>query len=612
MENIKKGTKVLYNNLVCEVAEILNFREFKIKLPDKTFQAANIKDLNKIEGIGSIDLDSVKEKDWVEAKRRLEIIRSLVKLDKRTEKDVKQVAKKYKVGQASIYRWIKRFQNSDGLLSSLLPSERSGGKGLSRITDETDQLINEVIHKYFLTNQKRSISQTYIEIIRICKNKKFDEPSLGTVRNRINALTEKLRVEKRHGKQAASNKFDPKVNSFPGADYPLSTVQIDHTKLDIIVIDKHHKTPIGRPWLTLAIDIYSRMVVGYYLGFEAPSILNTGICISNSMAGKESILQKFDVDSDWPCWGKMQTIHTDNGKDFRSIAIKRACEQYDINLEFRPLGKPHFGGHIERLLGTFVAELHAVPGTTFEDIKKRKNYNSAKKAILTLQDLEKWLLIFMTKIYHLRIHKSIGTSPLMKYKEGLLGTDHVQGIGIPEKIADEKKMYIDFLPAFDRTVQDYGVVIDHVFYYSDVLRPYINATERPYLNATRQVKKTFTFRRDPRDISKIHFFDPNLKCYFEIPYRNINHPTISIWELKAAIRKLKVKKEDIDETKIFEAYNSLREIEKKAEKHKRTANKQEDVSLPTESTLEKSLRSEEETTFSKINFNNIKTLKIDD
>lgn len=615
METIKKNSKVLYNKMVCVVKAIVNFREFEIMLPDKTKMVVHIDSIDSIEGITGIDLDSVSEDQWTKAKKRKSIISTLLSLEKRNENDVKKVAKTEGVGQASIYRWLKQYEDSGNLLSSLIPKERSGGKGISRVDSQTDQIINEVIHSYFLTSQKQTISKTHVEIVRICKNKKIDEPSLGTVRNRINALTERQRLEKRHGKQAASNRFDPKLSSIPGATHPLALVQIDHTKLDIIVIDQHNKKPIGRPWLTLAIDVYSRMVVGYYLSFDAPSILNTGICIANSMLSKDSLLSKFEIEAEWPCWGKIGTIHTDNGKDFRSGAIKRACEQYNINTEFRPLGKPHFGGHIERLLGTVLKELHSIPGTTFEKIGNRRNYDSSKMAILSLDELEKWILIFITKIYHIRVHKNLGTSPLLKYKEGLLGSDEVEGIGVPERISDEKKLYIDFLPTFERTIQDYGIVLDHVYYYSDVLRKYINAVERPYLNAVKQVKKAFVFRRDPRSIRKIYFYDPNIKQYFEIPYRDMNLPDITIWELKASIKRLKIKAEDIDEAAIFRAYNDMRQIESEAIKSKRAhSRKQATESKPkteTQESFDEIILSEEEKAFSQIDFNNLKTLRID-
>ena len=52
---------------------------------------------------------------------------------------------------------------------------------------------------------------------------------------------------------------------FDSAQRPLDLVQIDHTKLDIIVVDDEQRLPIGRPWITLAIDVYSRMVTGFYI-----------------------------------------------------------------------------------------------------------------------------------------------------------------------------------------------------------------------------------------------------------------------------------------------------------------------------------------------------------
>src|SRR5215471_20098288 len=43
-------------------------------------------------------------------------------------------------------------------------------------------------------------------------------------------------------------------------------VQIDHTEIDIIVVDELARTPLpGRPWLTLAIDVFSRVVTGLHV-----------------------------------------------------------------------------------------------------------------------------------------------------------------------------------------------------------------------------------------------------------------------------------------------------------------------------------------------------------
>lgn len=50
----------------------------------------------------------------------------------------------------------------------------------------------------------------------------------------------------------------------------MDILQIDHTRVDVIVVDRERRQPIGRPWLTLSIDIASRAVVetGAKRGYE--------------------------------------------------------------------------------------------------------------------------------------------------------------------------------------------------------------------------------------------------------------------------------------------------------------------------------------------------------
>ena len=128
-------------------------------------------------------------------------------------------------------------------------------------------------------------------------------------------------------------------------------------------------------------------------------------------------------------------------------------------------------------------------------------------------------------------------------------------------ITDEHRLRLDFLPYEERTIQPYGVVMDEVYYYGDVLRPWINATDPD----APKYKRKFLFRRDPRDISVLWFYDPEVKDYYAIPYRNTSRPAISLWELRSANAQAKAEgKSDIDEQVIFEAYDRLREIEARA------------------------------------------------
>lgn len=88
-------------------------------------------------------------------------------------------------------------------------------------------------------------------------------------------------------RKKADNKFTPAAGKFPHADYPLAVVQIDHTPVDLILVDDFSRCPIRRPFLTLAIDVRSRVVVGYYLSLDAPSVMSIAMSVSQAVLPKE-------------------------------------------------------------------------------------------------------------------------------------------------------------------------------------------------------------------------------------------------------------------------------------------------------------------------------------
>ncbi|WP_170575653.1 hypothetical protein [Ruegeria atlantica] len=59
---------------------------------------------------------------------------------------------------------------------------------------------------------------------------------------------------------------------------PLEGDQIDYTLADIILVDQFERKPLGRPWLTLAIDVATRVVLGVHVIFDTPSVLSIGLC----------------------------------------------------------------------------------------------------------------------------------------------------------------------------------------------------------------------------------------------------------------------------------------------------------------------------------------------
>jgi putative transposase len=458
-----------------------------------------------------------------------------------------------------MYAWLRAYE-TDGRLTALMPRQRRD-KGSVKLSSEVETLIQATIEDVYLNTQRKSLAKV-CETVRLrCLNAELDPPHPNTVRNRIARLSESFQVKRRHSKKAADQAFSPNEGEFPDAGWPLSIIQIDHTKLDIILVDDIHRRPIGRPWITLAIDVFSRMVTGFYVSFDPPGAMATGLCLAHAILPKEAWVAKHELDVEWPLWGIPKGLHLDNAKEFRGKMLERACAQYGIDVSWRPVARPHFGGHIERLLGTLLQEIHTLPGTTFSNPKQRAEYDSDASASLTLSEFENWLATYVAKVYHQRKHSSLGMSPLEKFREGVFGTAQRPGIGLPARVADPDRLRLDFMPYEERTVQDYGVVIDEVHYYHDVLRRWIGAKDPK----TPKYKRKFLFRCDPRDISTIWFYDPEVLTYFAIPYRDTSHAAISIWELREAEKLVKQSGRPVDERALFDAYERMRAIEEAAQ-----------------------------------------------
>jgi putative transposase len=83
----------------------------------------------------------------------------------------------------------------------------------------------------------------------------------------------------------------------------------------------------------------------------------------------------------------------DNAAEFKSEALRRGCDQHGIRIAWRPPGQPHFGGIVERVIGTLMEMVHELPGTTFSNPRQRGAYDSERLAVLTVGELERWLTL---------------------------------------------------------------------------------------------------------------------------------------------------------------------------------------------------------------------------
>lgn len=527
------GTKALFAGRACEIVKVVGSSELLVILKDtgesKVLNLDELDSPTEAKPIYAMHLDALSEKNSKKARRRLAAIKPLLG-GQPSKNDLQKQADTFGVTVRTLYNWRRAYLDSSRL-SGLAP--KTNKRRARRLSKKIEAIIKDAIETDYLTAQKKSQQKVIERVHRKCKAAKLTAPHANTIRKRISDISEKIKTKSRLGSKKARDQYSEIRGPYDDAKYPLAIVQIDHTPLDIILVDDKYREPIGRPWLTLAMDVYSRMITGYYLSLDHPSQFSVGMCIQHSVLKKTHELAELGLDLNWDVWGIMQILHTDNGADFRGGTIEDACQEYGISQARRPVQTPHWGGHIERLLGSVSEEIHALPGTTFSNVQQRGTYKSEKTAHMTISELRKWFVHWISGVYHQRIHSQIHTTPAAMWERGIIGDGKDRkGIGLPPLPADPERLHLDFLPFVERTVRREGIVWDHIFYYSDDIKRWIRARK-----GSSAVK--FRIRRDPRDLSRIYFLDPELGQYIEVPYRDISKPSVTIWEWRAAKAKVK-------------------------------------------------------------------------
>jgi putative transposase len=542
---IQQGTFVTYGKRVCRIRRILSIESVLVEFVD-TGETERVDPVHLLpctgeELVGGADsneggagkpasayppLADISDEDWKKAKATYRIIKPLLAMQERKRSDVREVAAQHGVQTSTVYRWLRSYIET-GHISGLVEGKRGRRLGARLLTPEQDAIIEEALES-FLDPQAITPAK-FIQNI----SEKFEEqgipiPHRNTIRKRITDVPLKRRLSARGHKEDASHRFDPTPGSFPDGPQPLACVQVDHVQLDIKVVDADTRRPIERrPWLTLVIDAFSRMIVGYFLGLLRPNAYCTGVALYMAIMPKQELLTQLGLPGQWPVFGKMRKIHADNAREFKGHLLQHACEENNLDLQLRPVKTPRYGAYIEAMVGNVNKQLHSKRGTTHRTPSISPDYDSSGKAIYTLAALECEIVDWIVNNYHVNRHSALETTPLRKWQLGLLGDAKTPGIGLPVLPANREKLRIDFMPFVERAIHPYGVEIG-LLYYHEILNRWIGAADPK----SPKLKRKFLFHYDPRSIRRIWFYDPEAKQHFEIPIKDTTWPDISWSEYK--------------------------------------------------------------------------------
>lgn len=352
------------------------------------------------------------------------IVSSPGKLQPIIEKACKEIGSPQRPNPATVWRWWRRYQGVR-CATRLVDKTRSGRPTLIRTYRG---IFEEAVEEVYLNIQRLPVKDVVGRMKRkiTAHNAHLPEgqshlkmPSNATIYRWVNDLTQDLVVAARKGKKVSEKQFRAVMAKLDVGEI-LERVEIDHTPLDIILICKKTNMILGRPTLTLAIDRFSRMVVGFYIGFHAPSAMSVLHCLKQAVMPKEAILSKYpDITGPWPARGIPIAIAVDNGMDLHALAFEAVALELGAAIHYMGAGYPELKGAVERAIGTTNRVfIHTLPGTTFSNVGERGDYPSESLAALDIDTFTHVVLKWIIDDYHKTPHRGMmGKTPLQVWQE---------------------------------------------------------------------------------------------------------------------------------------------------------------------------------------------------
>lgn len=463
----------------------------------------------------------------------------------------REIAEAMGVSVRTVERRLAKYVD-DPSPKGLLPYKPGPETGSSRQSSAVQALMDRTIKRDYLSSQRKSVRGAYRALQIVCDEAKEPLPSYNTFRRRILARDNTETIRRRHGRVLSKARVEP-AGPKTRADSPLDVVQIDHAIADIFVVDSVDRKPIGRPWLSLAIDVATRTVPGFYYSLRAPDHANVGITLERCCLPKDDWLAAIGYEGDWLPYGLMKTVGWDNAKYFRAVGLVNACQRMGIQPKFRQVRTPTHGAHIERLIGTMMGQLHLLPGTAFSNPHQREEYDPEKHACMTLGELTLWTAIQINDVYHNAPHAGLAEehgfeiSPLGAWKHGMTGPT---GYRAPKVPVDRRQFLNELLPGKWRVVGREGIKRFANKYWDSSLVPHIG--ERLWV------------AHDPRDISELYVRADSQ--WLVVPWRDRTLPPCSLEEYdhhRARARRLG---ESPDGERVLRGLRKQREIEENSKK----------------------------------------------
>lgn len=409
-----------------------------------------------------------------------------------------------------VQRWISYWLGSGCDIEMLVPQTANQGNATDRLHPKARQILDNTVEERYLVTTRPTAVAVHRHIIKSIAdyNEPLPEkdhlpvPSLTSVRRSISRIDAYTLLCTRDGRRKADIKYRA-TGSSPQTTRHNEVWEIDHTTVDLIVLDALSGMAIGRPTVTVVIDRHTRMVVGFHIGFDPPGTFPTMECLRNAILPKDAILHGMGLANPWPTMGTPDMLVPDQGREFKARSFIEALLTLGVDVQYTPVMKAWYKGKIERFFRTLSTDVfHRVPGTTFSDIFDRNKETAPDTiAVCTLAELQRETLKYVVDVYHQRRHRGLGISPLEAWNRSV----EIHGM---KPLPDPDRVTTALCHLAYRVPQHYGIQYEGLIYNNaDV------AVVRIRPGKAMPVRVAI----DARDLSEIQFLDPADNTWRRVP-----------------------------------------------------------------------------------------------
>ena len=356
-------------------------------------------------------------------------------------------------------------------------------------------------------------------------------PSREAFRKHLRSLECFETVAARYGKKEANKRFKATGEGLD-AHRPLLLATIDHTPADVhVVMEVGEWRYVGRPFLTLMVDVHSRCILGWVLSFEPPSLYSVIECIRRANRPKSRMRNLFpDRPELADIYGKCDEIVVDNGLEFIGTSFESGMTDLGISVRWSPIRSPTYKAIVERFFSTLNSMLHKkLPGGTFPLQKLREwELDPQKHAVLTLQQTEA-LLDLAIGTYHQALHRSLSDTPLRTWARGV-NTD--TGINI---LGDDRQLDKLLGAREERLVTRSGVELFNLRYHDPAITgPLLeDLARRESVRGRRQgsASAKVAVKYNPANLGEIHVWNGPRGVYVTLPCTDLEYADgLSKWQ----------------------------------------------------------------------------------